>query len=84
MNGKLLSLMMTILMMASALAGCAGDDVDLDAEDGGYEYASNVDNHRMLMGDVCDIKDLSGAYDWDGVKDTYETVSYTHLTAADE
>jgi hypothetical protein len=72
MNGKLLSLMMTILMMASALAGCAGDDVDLDTEDGGYEYASNVDNHRMLMGDVCDIKDLSGAYDWDGVKDIYE------------
>jgi len=72
MNGKLLSLMMTILMMASALAGCAGEDVDLDAEDGGYEYASNVDNHRMLMGDVCDIKDLSGAYDWDGVKDIYE------------
>ena len=72
MNGKLLSLMMTILMMASALAGCAGDEGDLDAEDGGYEYASNVDNHRMLMGDVCDIKDLSGAYDWDGVKDIYE------------
>ena len=72
MNSKLLSLMMTILMMASALAGCAGEDVDLDAEDGGYEYASNVDNHRMLMGDVCDIKDLSGAYDWDGVKDIYE------------
>ena len=72
MNGKLLSLMMTILMMASALAGCAGEDVDLDAEDGGYEYASNVDNHRMLMGDVCDINDLSGAYDWDGVKDIYE------------
>ena len=72
MNGKLLSLMMTIVMMASALAGCAGDDIDLDTEDGGYEYASNVDNHRMLMGDVCDIKDLSGAYDWDGVKDVYE------------
>ena len=73
MNGKLLSLMMTILMMASALAGCAGgDDVDLDAEDGGYEYASNVDNHRMLMGDVCDIKDLSGAYDWDEVSEIYE------------
>ena len=72
MNGKLLSLMMTILMMASALAGCAGDDVDLDAEDGGYEYASNVDNHRMLMGDVCDIKDLTGAYDCDRVKDISE------------
>ena len=74
MNGKLQSLMMTILMIASALAGCAGNDVnvDLDGEDGGYEYASNVDNHRMLMGDVCDIKDLSGGYDWDAVSDIYE------------
>ena len=27
MNGKLLSFMMTILMLASALAGCAGNDV---------------------------------------------------------
>jgi hypothetical protein len=72
MDGKQLSLMMTILMMTSALAGCAGDDVDLDTEDGGYEYASNVDNHRMLMGDVCDVKDLSGAYDWNGVSDIYE------------
>ena len=32
MNGKLLSLMMTIVMMASALAGCAGDDIDLDTD----------------------------------------------------
>ena len=73
MNGKLLSLLMTIMMTASALAGCAGDDdVDLDSGDGGYEYASNVDNHRMLMGDVCDIKDLSGEHDWAGVSDIYE------------
>ena len=75
MNGKLKSLIMTTLMIASAMAGCLGEDssdVDLDDADGGYEYASNVDNHRMLMGDVCDIKDLSGAYDWDGVKEIYE------------
>ena len=33
----------------------------------------NVDNHRVLMGDVyVDIKDLSGAYDRDGVMDIYE------------
>ena len=78
MNGRLQSLMMTIMMMASALAGCAGNDVDvdLDDEDGGYEYASNVDNHRMLMGDVCDIKDLSGAYDWDAVSDIYQNGEY--------
>ena len=77
MNGKLLSLMMTTLMTASALAGCAGgDDVDLDDADGGYTYASDVDNHRMLMGDVCDIKDLSGAYDWDAVAEIYENGEY--------
>ena len=77
-NNKIIAIMMTITMLASAFAGCLSDDekVDLDDSDGGYDYASNVDNHRMLMGDVCDIKDLSGAYDGDGVK----AVSYTHLT----
>ncbi len=80
MNLRAKSLVMTILMIASAVAGCLGgddgSDVDLDGEDGGYTYASNVDNHRMLMGDVCDIKDLSGGYDWDGVKDIYENGEY--------
>ena len=71
MNRRM-TLMMTLVLIGSAIAGCAGDDVDLDDADGGYTYASNVDNHRMLMGDVCDIKDLSGAYDWDGVKDIYD------------
>ena len=74
MNLKMTSAMMTMMFLLSALAGCTGSDeaVDLDDSDGGYDYASNVDNHRMLMGDVCDIKDLSGAYDWDGVMDIYE------------
>ena len=74
MNLKITSIMMTMMFLLSALAGCTGGDeaVDLDDSDGGYDYASNVDNHRMLMGDVCDIKDLSGAYDWDGVMDIYE------------
>ena len=66
MNSTSKSLILTILMIASTMAGCLGGDegdVDLDGEDGGYTYASNVDNHRMLMGDVCEIKDLSGAYD---------------------
>ena len=69
---RTMTLMMTLVLIGSAIAGCAGNDVDLDDADGGYTYASNVDNHRMLMGDVCDIKDLSGAYDWNGVKDIYE------------
>ena len=74
MNLKITSITMTMMFLLSALAGCTGGDeaVDLDDSDGGYDYASNVDNHRMLMGDVCDIKDLSGAYDWDGVMDIYE------------
>ena len=74
MNLRITSIMMTMMFLLSALAGCTGGDeaVDLDDSDGGYDYASNVDNHRMLMGDVCDIKDLSGAYDWDGVMDIYE------------
>ncbi|MEC7664445.1 MAG: FEA1-related lipoprotein [Candidatus Thermoplasmatota archaeon] len=79
MNSTSKSLILTILMIASTMAGCLGGDegdVDLDGEDGGYTYASNVDNHRMLMGDVCDIKDLSGAYDWDGVKTIYEEGEY--------
>ena len=74
-NDKIIAIMMTLSMLAAAFAGCLSDDesdVDLDDSDGGYEYASNVDNHRMLMGDVCDIKDLSGAYDWTGVMDIYE------------
>ena len=74
-NNKIVAIMMTLSMLAAAFAGCLSDDesdVDLDDSDGGYEYASNVDNHRMLMGDVCDIKDLSGAYDWTGVMDIYE------------
>ena len=73
-NKRTIAIMMTLSMLAAALAGCTGDDndIELDGEDGGYEYASNVDNHRMLMGDVCDIKDLSGAYDWDGVSTIYE------------
>lgn len=73
---RTMTLMMTLVLIGSAISGCAGNDVDLDDADGGYTYASNVDNHRMLMGDVCDIKDLSGAYDWDGVKDIYEDGKY--------
>ena len=58
MNLKITSTMMTMMFLLSALAGCTGGDeaVDLDDSDGGYDYASNVDNHRMLMGDVCESR----------------------------
>lgn len=78
MNGKLLSLMMTILMMTAALAGCAGDDDDsLDAEDGGYTYASGVDEHRKVVEDVCDIKDAAEAHDWAKVNEHYTAPSHS-------
>ena len=72
-NNKIIAIMMTLSMLAAAFAGCLSDDTDnnFDEVDGGYEYASNVDNHRMLVEDVCDIKDLAEAHDWDGVKDIY-------------
>ena len=77
MTNKTITMLITLLLCASVLAGCTSDDeIELDGEDGGYEYASNVDNHRMLMGDVCDIKDLSGAYDWDEVSDIYGDGKY--------
>ena len=72
-NNKIIAIMMTLSMLAAAFAGCLSDDDEsnFDEADGGYEYASNVDNHRMLVEDVCDIKDLAEAHDWDGVKDIY-------------
>ena len=72
-NNKIIAIMMTLSMLAAAFAGCLSDDNEsnFDEADGGYEYASNVDNHRMLVEDVCDIKDLAEAHDWDGVKDIY-------------
>ena len=72
-NNKIIAIMMTLSMLAAAFAGCLSNDNEsnFDEADGGYEYASNVDNHRMLVEDVCDIKDLAEAHDWDGVKDIY-------------
>ena len=73
MNRKITTGLMTILLVSAAMAGCAGEEEsNLDPSDGGYEYASNVDNHRMLVEDVCDIKDLSEAHDWEGVKKIYQ------------
>jgi len=72
-------LLLIALMAVSGLAGCLGTDDDededtastMDAADGGYTYASNVDNHRSLMKDLCDIKTAASAYDWTTAKDIY-------------
>jgi hypothetical protein len=79
MKGLLLILLMTM----AGLAGCLGTDDDeeeetttmsMDASDGGYTYASDVDNHRSLMKDLCDIKAAAssdGGYNFATAKDIY-------------
>ncbi len=79
--------MLALLMSLSVvLAGCLGDEdtteeseeteevTGMDASDRGYTYASNVDNHRSLMKDLCDMKDAAssdGGYDFALAKDIY-------------
>lgn len=41
------------------------------AEDGGYEYASNVDAHRLVVADICGIGDLLDAGDFAAVETIY-------------
>lgn len=57
---------------ASAPTGDAIDGGSVDAE-GGYRYASNVDAHRRVTLDVCEIKELLDAdpIDWDAVTERY-------------
>ena len=75
---------LALLMIMSALAGCLEDDHDdhdhdhddvaMDASDAGYTYASDVDNHRSLMKDLCDMKTAAssdGGYDFATAKDIY-------------
>ena len=74
-------LLLIVLMATAGLAGCIGDDDEeenessvpsMDASDGGYTYASDVDNHRSLMKDLCDIKTAASAFDWATAKDIYQ------------
>ena len=62
---KLKGLLLIALMAVSGLAGCLGTEDESDdsddvaatsGTDAGYTYASNVENHRALMKDLCDIK----------------------------
>ena len=78
---------LALLMLIAAMAGCIGsedettDDADaaedekaafLDAADAGYTYASNVDNHRSLMQDLCDIKTEAGNFNFDEAENIYK------------
>jgi len=39
--------------------------------DGGYEYASNVDSHRLVVSDICEIASALDAGDWATVESLY-------------
>ena len=77
---------LALLMLIAAMAGCIGSEEDdtetedtVDAPvtsgtDAGYTYASDVENHRALMKDLCDIKAAAssdGGYDFATAKDIY-------------
>jgi len=74
---------LALLMLMAAMAGCIGTEDEttdegeeakpafLDASDAGYTYASDVDNHRSLMQDLCDIKSAASDSNWDEAKNIY-------------
>lgn len=73
-KNKTITIMAVLLFATSAFAGCTGNDdaPELDAEDGGYTYVTNVDVYRLMSDDVCDIKDLAESHNWDEIKDIYQ------------
>lgn len=48
-----------------------GDASESTTGDGGYEYASNVDAHRLVVADICGIGDLLDAGDFAAVETIY-------------
>ena len=80
---KLKGLLLIALMAVSGLAGCLGTEDESDdsddvvatsGTDAGYTYASNVENHRALMKDLCDIKTAAssdGGYNFAEAKNIY-------------
>ena len=72
-KNKTITIMAVLLFATSAFAGCTGDDgPELDSEDGGYTYVTNVDVYRLMTEDVCEIKDLAEEHDWAAIKDIYQ------------
>lgn len=56
---------------ASAPAGDDRSPAVPSVGDGGYEYASNVDAHRLVVADICGIGDLLDAGDFAAVETIY-------------
>ena len=55
----------------SASMAAGEPTADATPADGGYAYASNVDTHRLVVQDVCDINDIVGDYKWSEIADIY-------------
>lgn len=55
----------------SASAPASTGDSGTSTGDGGYEYASNVDAHRLVVADLCPIGDLLDAGDFAEVEAIY-------------
>tara|TARA_Y100001935_G_scaffold62460_1_gene52369 strand:- start:1227 stop:2342 length:1116 start_codon:yes stop_codon:yes gene_type:complete len=70
------AMFLAMLVVISAFTGCVDDDEDTTTsdpgEDGGYEYATNVDSHRLLVDDVCDIKALVEEFKWSEIETIYK------------
>ena len=70
------AMFLAMLVVISAFTGCVDEDDDATTsdpgEDGGYEYATNVDSHRLLVDDVCDIKALAEEAKWSEIETIYK------------
>lgn len=56
---------------SSSAPAVESGDVTATSADGGYEYASNVDAHRLVVADICGIGDLLDAGDFAAVATIY-------------
>ncbi len=56
----------------SAPTVAGGPTDDATAGDGGYDYASNIDSHRLVVADICEINTLLGEYDWEAAMEIYQ------------
>lgn len=56
---------------SSAPASSDDDSAESTAGDGGYEYATNVDSHRLVVADICAIGEPLDAADYTAVETIY-------------
>ncbi|MEM9611978.1 MAG: FEA1-related lipoprotein [Actinomycetota bacterium] len=56
---------------SGSASATADGSAEATPEDGGYAYASNVDSHRLVVADLCDIGDLLDAGDFEAVATIY-------------